>query len=286
MGKEIEEHGKTRIALDLAETQANEKIARAELVCQNTIHAKENECAIQIESIQRECDSRTIDWKADKEFFLEKICTSVERLYGISDEISSNIEGQDKFYNESFEYIVSSLFDFSEKVKCSASESGDWRKVTNAEAEQSIVSELTELIRNNSSWINSIARLYCYSRISEIGAVFEENGVRIQDIDSVYRDMCFLLGVFGINIVVPRILVDYYDEINKKYFTYNNEDIIITRFAGRDILIQNKETLKIYDMGKVAYYLNGKITKGEYIKSVSLSATMGPGIAINPAVLG
>ena len=52
---------------------------------------------------------------------------------------------------------------------------------------------------------------------------------------------------------------------NKKYFTYNNEDIIITRFAGRDILIQNKETLKIYDMGKVAYYLNGKITKGEIV---------------------
>ena len=174
-------------------------------------------------------------------------------------------DDQNRAIVDSFDYITSSLTQYAAKIADRSDEKGEWRQCTNSEAELAISKEITDLIKNNSSWINTIARLYCYSRVPEIGQIFEENGVVVDEIDSAYMEMISMLGRYGITIVVPRILEDYYDAIRKKYFQFNNEDNTILRFVGRDLLVRKRESLKIYDMGRVAYMMNGVITKGEIV---------------------
>lgn len=212
-----------------------------------------------------ECQRRTKNWSEDKEVFLARVPVSVERLTRISENIGGNVDDQNRAIVDSFDYITSSLTQYAAKIADRSDEKGEWRQCTNSEAELAISKEITDLIKNNSSWINTIARLYCYSRVPEIGQIFEENGVVVDEIDSAYMEMISMLGRYGITIVVPRILEDYYDAIRKKYFQFNNEDNTILRFVGRDLLVRKRESLKIYDMGRVAYMMNGVITKGEIV---------------------
>ena len=249
-------------ALQEKEKQCREAIEENEQVCRNKISETETNCAQRIAAIQEECDGKLTNWKADKDSFLSQLVPPILRLLSSTDEINRNIDEADKAYEESFSYIVSNLGDFYQKAKEQSAEDGSWRKETNAQAEESILTELTWLLQNNSSWINTIARLYCYSRVREIGDIFEQNDVRCRDIEKAYLDMVSLLGRYGITIIVPRILVDFYNDELKQYYTYNNEDIIITRFTGRNIIVSQQAPLRIFDLGRVAYYLDGQITKG------------------------
>ena len=273
---ERKEHERTRAERDRAaadadakilvvEKRCNEEIEATRKACDSQITAEKQRCSDEIHQVKDECAKRLQNWQADKNTFLAGICKPVERLYQISDDISRELEDSAKSFTEYMDYIVSNLSEFSERVQNKSGDNGEWRNSTNAEAEKAIRNELVDLIRNNSSWINAIARLYCYSRVKEIGQSFEENGMKVADLDSVYRDMVSLLGRYGITVIVPRILVDYYDDISKKYFGFNNEDNAISRFVSRGVLIQNQDTLKIYDMGRIAYYLDGQITKGEIV---------------------
>lgn len=274
--KEKEDHNKTKGLLAAAEAKASAQIEIIKKKCEEEIETAKKDCTKQIEAqkelytteikqIQESCESRLVNWRADKDAFLTGICKPVERLYQISDDISNDLEDSAKDLTEYLDYIVSSLREFSERVQNKSGEDGEWKNGTNAEAEKAIQKDLVDLIRNNSSWINAIARLYCYSRVKAIGQSFEENGMKVAAIDSTYRDMVSFLGRYGITVIVPRILVDYYDDISRKYFGFNNEDNAISRFVSRGVLIQNQDTLKIYDMGRIAYYLDGKITKGEIV---------------------
>lgn len=265
LAEEVKAHKETQQKLDQTASQAAKALEDMQTQCDQKLKEKDEQCALLISKKEKECEDRTENWKADKDFFLSGICAPADRLVRVADELSRSVESDDPSYQQSLDYILSSLSDFQQKVKVRSGEDGEWRKSTNAEAELKIRQELTELIRINSSWINAIARLFCYSQIKEIGNRFEENGISVKDIDAAYRDMVALLGRYGITVIVPRILVDFYDDISKKYFGFNNEDNIIIRYSGRDILIQNKETLKIYDMSRIAYYLDGQITKGEIV---------------------
>lgn len=273
---ERKEHERTRAERDRAaadadakilvvEKRCNEEIEATRKACDSQITAEKQRCSDEIHQVKDECAKRLQNWQADKDTFLAGICKPVERLYQISDDISRELEDSAKSFTEYMDYIVSNLSEFSERVQNKSGDNGEWRNSTNAEAEKAIRNELVDLIRNNSSWINAIARLYCYSRVKEIGQSFEESGMKVADLDSAYRDMVSLLGRYGITVIVPRILVDYYDDISKKYFGFNNEDNAISRFVSRGVLIQNQDTLKIYDMGRIAYYLDGQITKGEIV---------------------
>lgn len=262
---EVQAHKETQQKLDQTASQAAKAVEDMQAHCDQKLKEKDEQCALRISEKEKECNARTENWKADKDFFLSGIGAPTDRLVQVADELSRNVESEDPSYQQSLDYILSSLTDFQQKVNARSGEDGEWRKSTNAEAELKIRQELTDLIRINSSWINAIARLFCYSQIKEIGNRFEENGVSVKDIDAAYRDMVALLGRYGITVIVPRILVDFYDDISKKYFGFNNEDNIIIRYSGRDILIQNKEILKIYDMSRIAYYLDGQITKGEIV---------------------
>lgn len=274
--KEKTEHAKTKglLASAVAETakqietiqkQHSEQIETIKKQHAKQIETTKQRCATEIKQIQESCESRLDNWKEDKETFLDGICKPIERLYGISDGIFSDLDESNRSFFQYMEYIVNSLKEFSEKVQMNSSAEGIWRNGTNAEAEKSIRTELAGLIHINSSWVNAIARLYCYSRVPEIRDSFENSGIHVADIDSAYRDMVSLLGRFGITTIVPRILVDYYDDMSKKYFSFNNEDNAISKFVKRDVLIKNQAPLMIYDMGRIAYYMEGQINKGEIV---------------------
>lgn len=283
LAEEKEQHNKTRELLAAAKEKATdiqkrceEEIEATKKDCTKQIEETRKDCTKQIEAekeryttdikqMKESCETRLVNWQADKNTFLDGICKPIERLYNISDDIYSNLDESNRSFSQYMEYIVNNLKEFSEKVQKNSGEEGIWRNGTNAEAEKSIRTELTDLIDNNSSWVNAIARLYCYSRVPEIGDSFESTGIHVADIDSAYRDMVALLGRFGITVIIPRILVDYYDDMSKKYFAFNNEDNAISKFVDRDVLIKNQDTLKIYDMGRIAYYLDGKINKGEIV---------------------
>lgn len=286
LGKEASELKKDNVHLEDELNEVNGKLDRAiarKNELQNQVNslradldarAEENRKHIEelrslhqeeIAGINEECERRTRDWRQDKEVFRTQLTVPIERLAGIADDINRNIDGQERAIAESFDYITNHLALFAEKITSRISDQGEWMKCTNAEAENTLQKEIVELIRNNSSWINSIARLYCYSRIPEIARIFEDNEVRVDDVDSAYMDMVSLLGRCGLIVIVPRILVDYYDDRMKKYFQYNNEDITISRFVGRDILVRNQDSLKIYDMGRISYILDGHITKGQIV---------------------
>lgn len=251
--------------IEATKKDCTEQIEATRKDCTNQIEAEKERCTTEIKQMKESCDSRLVNWQADKNTFLDGICKPIERLYSISDDIYSDLDETNRSFSQYMEYIVNNLKEFSDKVQKNSGEEGIWRNGTNAEAEKSIRTELTDLIDNNSSWVNAIARLYCYSRVPEIGDSFESTGIHVADIDSAYRDMVALLGRFGITVIIPRILVDYYDDMSKKYFAFNNEDNAISKFVDRDVLIKNQDTLKIYDMGRIAYYLDGKINKGEIV---------------------
>lgn len=124
-----------------------------------------------------------------------------------------------------------------------------------------VCADLQVLIKpalREAGWVNIISYLNLYAGTSmEVNDSFRERGLVSTDLSQLFAEVQRLLGMFGVKVVVPKLLTDTFDEA---HFAFDNADLWISAFAPS--LQPRDYTSRIFDMSCIGY----QIGDNEYVK--------------------
>lgn len=106
----------------------------------------------------------------------------------------------------------------------------------------------------NSGWVNIVHYLNLYAGATEkLNDSFNENGLSTVKLAKLVADIQRLLGMFGVKVVVPHLLMDKFDDTA---FEFENADRWIQAFAP-DLKPNDYET-RIFDMSVIGYQMDDR----------------------------
>lgn len=106
----------------------------------------------------------------------------------------------------------------------------------------------------NSGWVNIVHYLNLYAGTTEkLNDSFNENGLSTIKLAKLVADIQRLLGMFGVKVVVPHLLMDKFDD---KAFDFENADRWIQAFASD--LKPNDYEARVFDMSVIGYQMDDR----------------------------
>lgn len=105
-------------------------------------------------------------------------------------------------------------------------------------------------------WINTIARLNCYSKISEVNKVFQERGVKVYLLECILGVTTALLGSIDIALLIPAVLSSVYDS---EHYQFYNGDIWIDKYCP-EIPTYSYQGV-VVDVIEIGYNIHGEVKK-------------------------
>lgn len=106
----------------------------------------------------------------------------------------------------------------------------------------------------NSGWVNIVHYLNLYAGATEkLNDSFNENGLSTVKLAKLVADIQRLLGMFGVKVVVPHLLMDKFDDTA---FEFENADRWIQAFAP-DLKPNDYET-RVFDMSVIGYQMDDR----------------------------
>lgn len=106
----------------------------------------------------------------------------------------------------------------------------------------------------NSGWVNIVHYLNLYAGATEkLNDSFNENGLSTVKLAKLVADIQRLLGMFGVKVVVPHLLMDKFDDTA---FEFENADRWIQAFASD--LKPNDYESRVFDMSVIGYQMDDR----------------------------
>ncbi len=138
-----------------------------------------------------------------------------------------------------------------------AKDGDKWSQASIIEVCQELQSYASSGLRN-SGWVNIVHYLNLYAGTTKkLNDSFNENGLSTIKLAKLVADVQRLLGMFGVKVVVPHLLMDKFDD---KAFDFENADRWIQAFAS-DLKPNDYET-RVFDMSVVGYQMeDGRYNK-------------------------
>ena len=104
----------------------------------------------------------------------------------------------------------------------------------------------------SAGWVNIIHYLNLYAGATrKLNDSFNENGLSTTELAKLVADVQRFLGMFGVKVVVPHLLIDKFD---KNAFDYENADRWIQSFSSE--LKPNDYKSMVFDMSIVGYQID------------------------------
>ena len=138
-----------------------------------------------------------------------------------------------------------------------AKDGDKWSQASIIEVCQELQSYASSGLRN-SGWVNIVHYLNLYAgTTAKLNDSFNENGLSTVKLAKLVADIQRLLGMFGVKVVVPHLLMDKFDD---KAFDFENADRWIQAFASD--LKPNDYESRVFDMSVVGYQMeDGRYNK-------------------------
>ena len=241
-----EEHQKA--IKDLNEAQEKEKVTLTNDIdkFKNTIIEKDNQITKLEYSLQDDCL-----------YFIGEFCKQIDKVGAILQQLvesTSVMSGNDSKCANIVKKAQGSFVKFSEQVKQSNNKE-HWLSGTVKLSE--VIADLQNFIEmglRSTGWVNIVSYLHLYAgATAQLNEMFNEEGLYTYQLNSLFYDVVKLLGLCGVKIVLPNLLVEKY---NDEYFDYENADQWIQIFSPD--LRPLDYASKIFDMSRMGYQIDGK----------------------------
>ena len=129
--------------------------------------------------------------------------------------------------------------------------------LTISEVENHLTELLLSDIKYEKSWFNTIARLYAYSQVDELEAIFGYYDSYTEDIKRLYRSLENLAALFRVTeLEVPML---FKDEFSSKRYEYKNTNLVMPQLYPN--YVEMLKPMVIYDFSRVGYTYIEEVVK-------------------------
>ena len=229
-----------------AALQAEKDAHQAEVKKQNdTISSKEARIAELIEASHADCVSY-IGMVVKR---MNIVYEQLNELYSKARLISDDNETQ---YTTILQKAIDDFEGFADKVR-NANAEEKWLQTSVSLAD--VCKDLQSYVYAgffSAGWVNIIHYLNLYAGATrKLNDSFNENGLSTTELAKLVADVQRFLGMFGVKVVVPHLLIDKFD---KNAFDYENADRWIQSFSSE--LKPNDYKSMVFDMSIVGYQID------------------------------
>ena len=229
-----------------AAQQAEKDAHQAEVKKQNdTISSKEARIAELIEASHADCVSY-IGMVVKR---MNIVYEQLNELYSKARLISDDNETQ---YTTILQKAIDDFEGFADKVR-NANAEVKWLQTSVSLAD--VCKDLQSYVYAgffSAGWVNIIHYLNLYAGATrKLNDSFNENGLSTTELAKLVADVQRFLGMFGVKVVVPHLLIDKFD---KNAFDYENADRWIQSFSSE--LKPNDYKSMVFDMSIVGYQID------------------------------
>lgn len=233
---------------DLNKAQEKEKVTLTNNIGKlNNIIDKKNEQITELKnSLQDDCL-----------YFIGEFCKQIDKVDATLQQLvesTSIMNGNGNKCANIVKKAQESFVKFSEQVKQRNSKEY-WRRDTVKLPE--VIADLQNFVEmglRSTGWVNIVSYLHLYAgATAQLNELFNKEGLHTYKLNSLFYDIVKLLGLCGVKIMLPSLLVEKY---NDEYFSYENADQWIQTFSPD--LRPRDYASKIFDMSRIGYQIDGK----------------------------
>lgn len=232
----------------LNEAQEKEKIRLTNAIdkLNNTIIERDGQIVQLKDSLQDDCL-----------YFINEFCKQIDKVDDTMKQLMQSTfakGGSDSKCANIIKKAQESFAKFNEQVKQSNSKE-HWLSDTVKLPE--VIADLQNFIEMGlraTGWVNIVSYLHLYAgATAQLNEMFNEEGLYTYQLNSLFYDIVKLIGLCGVKIMLPNLLVEKY---NDEYFSYENADQWIQTFSPD--LRPRDYASKVFDMSRIGYQIDGK----------------------------
>lgn len=240
------EHQKAITGLNKAQEKEKTMLTNAIDKLNSTIIERDGQIAQLKDSLQDDCL-----------YFINEFCKQVGKVDDTMKQLvqSTSIKGgSDSKCANIIKKAQESFAKFNEQVEQSNSKE-HWLSDTVKLPE--VIADLQNFIEvglRATGWVNIVSYLHLYAgATTQLNESFNEEGLSTYQLNSLFYDIVKLIGLCGVKIMLPNLLVEKY---NDEYFSYENADQWIQTFS-LDLRPRDYAS-KVFDMSRIGYQIDGK----------------------------